>query len=124
MGPWANMQLLPAPFAVKSTEKIKTADGKEKDYEWPADFPIREGQNTINLPRYKSGDPMGEKPAIIPVAPQTETSVCPSSTIVRLRSELMEMQTVLKGDATPGREKTGLMQMGEQIVQGLKKIGG
>jgi len=123
MGPWANMQLLPAPFAATSKTKVKDKDGKEKDYEWPADFPIKDGQQTLNLKRYKSGDPMGSEPQIIPVAPMTESSVCPSTTIVKLRQELVEMQTVLKGDATPGQEKEGLLQLGEQVVQALKKIG-
>jgi hypothetical protein len=50
--------------------------------------------------------------------------VCPSTTIVRLRQELSEMQTVLKGDATtPGQEKPGFLQLGEQVMEALKKIG-
>jgi hypothetical protein len=122
-GPWANMQLVPTPFPVKSTAKVKDKDGKEKDYEWPADFQIKAGNESQTLKRYKSGDPTGGDPQFIPVVPQSEASVCPSTTIVRLRQELMEMQQVLKGDNTPGQEKTGLLQLGEQVVEGLKKIG-
>jgi len=29
---------------------------------------------------------------------------------------------VLKGDATPGAEKTGFLQMGDDVVKALKKI--
>ena len=122
-GPWANLQPLPSPFLVKSAEKVKDKDGKETDYAWPADFPIRAGKETQTLKRYKSGDPVASDPIMVPVNPGTESMVCPSTTIVRLRTELNEMQIVLKGDATPGQEKTGLLQMGETIVQALKKIG-
>ncbi len=58
----------------------------------------------------------------MPVAPQTESMVCPSTTIVRLRQELVEMQEVLKGDATPGAEKVGFLQMGEDVTKVLKKL--
>ena len=48
--------------------------------------------------------------------------VCPSTTLVRLRQELTEMQEVLKGDATPGAEKVGFLQMGEDVTKVLKKL--
>lgn len=121
-GPWANMQTLPSPFLVKSAAKVKDKDGKEKDYEWPADIQIPRGNEKATLKRYKSGDVSSGDPQFIPVAPQTESMVCPSSTIVRIRQELGEMQTVLKGDATPGAEKTGFLQMGETVTQSLKKL--
>jgi len=121
-GPWANMQPLASPFPVKSDKKVKDADGKEKDYEWLASFDLPRGDQKVTLKRYKSGDISSGDPQFIPVAPQTESMVCPSTTIVRLRQELVEMQTVLKGDNTPGAEKTGFLQMGEQVVQALKKI--
>jgi hypothetical protein len=122
-GPWANMQPLPNPFPVKSATKVKDKDGKEKDYEWPAELQIPRGNQQATLKRYKSGDISSGDPQFIPVAPQTESMVCPSSTIVRLRQELQEMQTVLKGDATPGVDKVGFLQMGETVVAQLKKIG-
>jgi len=121
-GPWANMQPLPSPFLVKSTEKVKDKDGKEKDYEWPADIQLQRGGQAATLKRYKSGDPTSGDPQFIPVAPQTESMVCPSTTIVRIRQELNEMQTVLKGDNTPGAEKTGFLQMGDDVVASLKKL--
>jgi hypothetical protein len=112
-GPWASMQLLPAPFAVKTGDKS----------DWPADFQVKDGKDVTTVKRFKSGDPTSGDPQFIPVNPLTEASVCPSTTIVRLRQELVEMQTVLKGDNTPGQEKTGLLQMGDQVIEALKKIG-
>jgi hypothetical protein len=108
-GPWANMQLLPEPFLAKE--------------KWPAEFKIKDGDKEHTLKRYDSGDPRGESPTMIPVAPQTETSVCPSTTIIRLRSELGEMQKILKGDQTPGRESSGLVDSGEALMDALRKIG-
>jgi hypothetical protein len=49
--------------------------------------------------------------------------VCPSTTLIRLRTELVEMQKILKGDPTPGVESTGLTQLGDQLIEALKKIG-
>lgn len=123
-GPWASMQPLPAPFLVQSKNKVKDEKGNEKDYEWPADITLGSGKDAEKLKRYKSGDPSsGDPPPFIPVNPGTESMVCPSTTIVRLRQELTEMQTVLKGDNTPGQEKTGFLQLGEQVMEALKKIG-
>lgn len=122
-GPWASMQPLPAPFLVQSKTKVKDGD-KEKDYEWPAEITLGSGKDQEKLKRYKSGDPSsGDPPPFIPVNPGTEAMVCPSTTIVRLRSELGEMQEVLKGNNTPGQEKTGFLQLGEQVIEQLKKIG-
>jgi hypothetical protein len=121
-GPWANMQPLPAPFLVKSTEKVKDKDGKDQDYAWPAEIQIPRGGQNATLKRYKSGDPTSGDPQFFPVAPQTESMVCPSTTIVRIRSELTEMQTILKGDTTPGAEKDGFLQMGERVEEALKKL--
>jgi hypothetical protein len=122
-GPWANMQLVPAAFPVSSKTKVKDKDGKEKDYTWPDDITLGAGKDAQTLKRYTSGDPVGgDNPKFIPVAPSTESMVCPSTTIVRLRQELTEMQTVLKGDNTPGAEKTGFLQMGESVIGALKKV--
>lgn len=121
-GPWANMQPLAAPFLVKSTEKVKDKDGKDQDYAWPAEIQLQRGQQAATLKRYKSGDLMSGDPQFVPVAPQTEAMVCPSSTVVRIRQELSSMQSVLKGDSTPGAEKTGFLQMGDQVIQSLKKL--
>lgn len=107
-GPWANMQIVPTPFGAKG--------------DWPADLKVPRGEANAVIKRYQRGDISGGDPQFIPVAPQTESMVCPSTTIVRLRQELSEMQTVLKGDATPGAEKTGFLQMGDDVIKALKKI--
>jgi hypothetical protein len=107
-GPWANMQVVPTAFGVKG--------------DWPADLKVPRGETNAVIKRYQRGDISSGDPQFIPVAPQTESMVCPSTTIVRLRSELTEMVQVLKGDATPGAEKTGFLQMGDDVVKALKKI--
>lgn len=123
-GPWANMQPVPKPFLVKSDKKVKDKDGKEKAYNWPEEFEIKDGKETVKLERYTSGEPTGEKPKIIPVAPQTESLVCPDSTMVRIRKELAGMQQILEGVDTPGHEKQGLVDLGDAVLEELKKIGG
>lgn len=122
-GPWVNMQPLPSPFPVKSAAKVKDKDGREKDYEWPAELQVARGNEKATFKRYQRGDLSSGDPQFMPVSPMTESMVCPSTTIVRLRQELVEMQTVLKGDATPGVDKTGFLQMGETVIIQLKKIG-
>ncbi|HEX3597799.1 MAG TPA: hypothetical protein VHU80_21975 [Polyangiaceae bacterium] len=107
-GPWANMQIVPTPFGAKG--------------DWPADLKVPRGDANAVIKRYQKGDISSGDPQFLPVAPQTESMVCPSTTIVRLRSELTEMQEVLKGDATPGAEKTGFLQMGDDVVKALKKL--
>lgn len=121
-GPWANMQMVPAAFPVKHAGKVKDKDGKEVDYTWPAEIQLARGKETQTLKRYTGGDPTSGDPKFIPVAPQTETMVCPNDTIRKIVNELREMQVVLKGDATPGAEKTGFLQMGESTVTALKKV--
>ena len=122
-GPWANMQPVPAPFLVHKDAKSKDADGKEKSYDWPAEFKIKDEGKETTFKRYSSGDPLKGDPLVIPVVPQTENLVCPSTTLIRLRTELVEMQKILKGDPTPGVESTGLTQLGDQLIESLKKIG-
>jgi hypothetical protein len=107
-GPWANMQIVPTPFAQKA--------------DWPAELKVPRGNENAVIKRYQRGDVSSGDPQFLPVAPQTESMVCPSTTIVRLRQELTEMQEVLKGDATPGAEKVGFLQMGEDVTKALKKL--
>ena len=38
-------------------------------------------------------------------------------------SQLVKMQTVLRGDPTPGVDKTGLIEKGQKLLDQLKKIG-
>lgn len=107
-GPWASMQLLPTPFAVGGGS-------------WPGELEVSAGKGTTKLARYTKGDP-GNK--LIPVAPASESNVCPVDTVVRLRRELSEIEKILKGDETPGRETTGVLQLGKSLQDQLRKIGG
>ena len=110
-GPWGTMSMLPA-FPVQ---------GDKSKGGWPSEFDIADGKGTTKMTRYTSGDPSSK---LIPVAPMTEGAVCPVDTIVRLRRELAEIEKILKGDETPGREQTGILQLGTTLQEQLKKIGG
>ena len=72
-GPWATMQMLPTPFLATSTEKGK--DGKA--YAWPDEFKVKDGDSTVTLKRYTSGEPGGSEPKMIPVDPTSQGAVCP-----------------------------------------------
>lgn len=105
-GPWASLQVLPAAFAVS-----------EKGG-WPAQFDGGEGKG---VKRYTGGDPSN---ALIPVAPQTQTAVCPNDTMMRMRRELADLQKLVKGDQTPGQETDGIAALGDAIKKQLNTIGG
>lgn len=123
-GPWASMQLVPEPFLASSKEKVKDKDGNEKAYNWPGKFKIKDGGRTFELERYTRGDPMGSEPKIIPVDPSTQGAVCPDPVLVRLRSEISNIEETLAGDKTPGHEKDGLLDTGRMLLDKLKEIGG
>jgi len=111
-GPWGALQPLPA-FSVNG-EKGKAGG-------WPSEFTSGDGKTTMR--RYVSGDPTRGDAQIIPIAPQTQTVVCPTDTLVRLRRELSEMDKVLVGDETPGQEVQGLATLGDAIKKQLASIG-
>jgi len=120
-GPWATMQMLPTPFLATSSEKGK--DGKA--YAWPDDFKVKDGDQTVTLKRYTSGEPGGSEPKMIPVDPTSQGAVCPDPVLVRLRSEIGKIEDTLRGDkSTPGEEKEGLLDTGHILVDKLKEIGG
>lgn len=108
-GPWAAMQSLPTPFPAKE--------------KWPEEIKIGAGKQQVSLKRYSSGNPVGDPPMFIPVDPTTQGSVCPSDTIFKLRRELNELETVLRGDASAGGERPGLIDAGRQLTEKLKQIG-
>jgi hypothetical protein len=113
-GPWATMQPIPKPFLVKS----------KKDEKWPEDFKVKDGDRTIDLKRYTSGDPTGSEPKLIPVDPSSQEAVCPDAVLVRLRSEIGKLESTLQGDKTPGEEQDGLIDTGRVLIDRLKEIGG
>lgn len=122
-GPWVNLDKLDTPFFAASDEKIKDKDGKEKPYAWPDEVEIKDGKETVKMKRYTSGDPGGSSPPYIAVNPQTQSAVCQSDVLGSLLSQLVKMQTVLRGDPTPGVDKTGLIEKGQKLADQLKKIG-
>ncbi|HTM43723.1 MAG TPA: hypothetical protein VL137_02140, partial [Polyangiaceae bacterium] len=111
-GPWASMQPVPTPFFVKSDAK---------DYSWPGEIQVKDGDQTVTMKRYSKGEPASaSSPEFIPVVPQTQASVCPSDLPTRLRREVSTMDTLLNGDDTPGQEKAGLIPLGTKILEELK----
>ena len=122
-GPWLSLERLDSPFLAQSAEKVKDKDGKETPYAWPAEIEVKDGKNTSKIKRYSSGDPAGSEPPFIPVNPQTQAAVCPSDVIGSLLSQLLKMDSALRGDNTPGVDKTGLIERGQKLSEMLKKIG-
>jgi len=114
LGPIASMQPVPQPFFL-------TTDAK--DYSWPAQFevPGEKGKKQA-VKRYLKGDPASEDPTFIPVDPSSQGSVCPADVLVRLRGKLSDLEEVLRGNPTPGEEKTGLLEAGQALSKKLKQI--
>ena len=105
-GPWAGMQMIPAPFGAKD--------------KWPEEVKV----NDKSFKRYQSGNPIREdSPFFIPVDPGSQTSVCPSDTIFKLRRELNDLEEVLRGDNTPGADRPGLIDQAQKLTVQLNKIG-
>jgi hypothetical protein len=111
-GPWGAMQVLPTAFPAKEA--------------WPGAFEVQSGDQRVSVKRYTGGDPVrgSDGPQLIPIAPSTQTVVCPTDTIVRLRRELSDIQKLVSGDETPGAEVTGIIPLGEAIKKQLAGIGG
>ncbi|HEX3777750.1 MAG TPA: hypothetical protein VHV51_24955 [Polyangiaceae bacterium] len=112
-GPWATMQPVATPFLAKP----------EGDAKWPADIHVPVGDKQAVLKRYSSGNPISEDGLFIPVDPASQATVCPSDVLFKLRRELTDLEEVLRGDQTPGEEKTGLLEAGQNLVKKLKQIG-
>jgi hypothetical protein len=113
-GPWATMQPLATPFLAKP----EGDKGK-----WPDDIHIPVGDKQAVLKRYNSGNPVSEDGLFVPVDPGSQAAVCPSDVLFKLRRELGDLEDVLRGDQTPGEEKTGLLESGQKLSQKLKQIG-
>jgi hypothetical protein len=109
-GPWGSMQALPTPFPAKD--------------KWPEDLKVGSGKQQQTFKRYSSGNPINsESPFYIPVDPTTQSGVCPSDTIFKLRRELNDLETVMRGDNSPGEERAGLIDAARQLTEKLKQIG-
>ncbi len=109
-GPWASMISVPTPFAEKE--------------KWPEELKVGAGKQAATFKRYASGNPINnDAPFFVPVEPASQSGVCPSDTIFKLRRELNDLETVLRGDNTPGDERTGLIDSGQKLTEKLKQIG-
>lgn len=118
-GPWISMSSAPKPFLVASDEKV---DGKA--YAWPDEIEVKDGQQTVKVKRYTSGNPTGGDPQFLPVDPGSANTVCPSDVLFKLRRELSDMETVLRGDhSDPTEETVGLLERGQKLIEALKRIG-
>lgn len=112
-GPIASMQPVPAPFQIQSDDKKA----------WPESFKLMDGKKEVTIKRYLKGEAASEDPTFIPVDPSTQTLVCPNDTLFSIRRELTGMEEVLRGNPTPGEEKTGLLEQGQNLLKKLKDIG-
>ncbi len=111
-GPWISLEPLQTQFPA-AADKTK----------WPDDIEVSDGKSKTKIKRYNSGDPAGNEPPFIPINPQTQGAVCPSDIVGSLISQMIKMENVLRGDPTPGVDKTGLIEKGQKLVEQLKKIG-
>jgi hypothetical protein len=112
LGPLASMQPVPTPFLLDSKE-TKWADSFE--------VPGEKGKKQV-VKRYLKGDAASEEPTFIPVDPTTQALVCPADALVRLRGRVSDLEEVMRGNPTPGEEKTGLLEQGQVLVKKLKAI--
>jgi len=112
-GPWATMQPVATPFLAKP----------EGDAKWPDDIHVPMGDKQAVLKRYSTGNPVSEAGLFVPVDPGSQAAVCPSSVLVTLRRTISDLEDVLRGDQTPGQEKTGLIEAGQNLSKKLKQIG-
>lgn len=109
-GPWVSMQPVPSPYPAKD--------------KWPDEMKVGAGKQETVYKRYTSGNPGKEKdPLFLPVEPMSQASVCPQDVIFRLRREVSDLESHLRGDDTPGAEKTGLIDGAKQLTDKLKQIG-
>ncbi len=111
-GPIASMQPVPAPFLVEGPDK-----------KWPESFELMADKKKVTVKRYTKGEAATEDPTFIPVDPSTQSLVCPADVLFSIRRELTGMEEVLRGNPTPGEEKTGLLEAGQTLVKKLKQIG-
>lgn len=118
-GPMATMQKLPEPFLMANKEK--------KDYSWPEEIEVPDGDKKVKLKLYKDGNPVSSTPMLIPVDPSSPGTTLLDEYNVKyyeLRKRVMSLQEVLKGDhSDPGNETTGLVDLGKGLIDELKAIG-
>ena len=57
--------------------------------------------------------------------PGSQSAVCPSDVLIRLRRELGDLEDTLRGvkGETAGEERQGLLELGQAVQEKLKSIG-
>ncbi|HYJ10859.1 MAG TPA: hypothetical protein VEX18_17675, partial [Polyangiaceae bacterium] len=115
LGPIASMQPVPTPFQLVGEQG--------KQHSWPEAYDLMEKDKKVSIKRYLKGEAASENPTFIPVDPSTQTLVCPNDVVFSIRRELTGMEEVLRGDPTPGEEKIGLLETGQNLLKKLKEIG-
>lgn len=125
-GPWASMQPLEEKqwFLVTKPPEKKEGDKEPKPYSWPGKITIKDGGKDVELKRYESGSCTGSDPMIIPVDPTSHNLVCQTDDLKAMAVEVGRLHKVLAGDKSdPTAEKAGLVELGDLVVESLKKIG-
>lgn len=121
-GPMAVIQPIPEPFLVSSQEKVNG-----KDYAWPEEIEVPEGDKKTKLKLYKKDNPIENPPLLIPVDPKSQETVYPKDQLLlgKLREEIVKLEELLKGDKSdPTNEKDGIVDLGQTLMDELKGIGG
>ncbi len=109
-GPWAGMQVVPAPFSSKD--------------KWPDELKVGSGKEAQSFKRYSSGNPINnDSPYFLPVDPTSQASVCPQDVLFKLNRELGDLEEMLRGNHAPGEDKTGLLEAAQHLTDKLKLIG-
>jgi hypothetical protein len=90
---------------------------------WPDSFKLMADKKEVTVKRYMKGEAATEDPTFIPVDPGTQNLVCPNDVLFSIRREQTGMEEVLRGNPTPGEEKTGLLETGQNLLKKLKDIG-
>ncbi|MFO0659319.1 MAG: hypothetical protein U0165_05745 [Polyangiaceae bacterium] len=96
--------------------------------DWPKDINVLNfaNQQVMATPRYVEGDPLKDpnKPFVVPIDPKTVAAAFPNDAISTLRSELQKAKALVDGEAnsTDDDAKTGLIKLGGQAAEQLKKI--
>lgn len=109
-GPWGAMALI-KPFEVVD---------KDKKAKWPNE--IESGGKKVA--RMTKGDITKTDGEVIPIDPLSQNSVCPETVTFKLLGALSDLRDDLKGDNTPGRERAGVAEVGEKLMDQLRRIGG
>ncbi len=109
-GPWARVQGV-TPFEVNKKDA--------KNYTWPDELEIGKDKKTK---RYTKGEPSGED--LVPLDPAGVAAICPNTLQYKLMGALTDLGGQLSGSQTPGHEELGTIELGDKVMDQLRRIGG